>query len=169
MRFSNTTGQKRIEPLKRVFIWQASLETEIAWLCYFIFYVERNVYSDFPLKRNKALSSAFSKSTHDSNIFYYVDWKNKLRTTRASSKKMAFLTKWVFSRIFLMSNFLWHAQFRWSRNWQANMWRNDKGIQKVKTGIACVLIPFLGSPMLTVLLHIISTHLTGILYLLTAA
>ena len=38
------------------------------------------------------------------------------------------------------------------------MSRYDKRIQKVKIGIACVLIPFLGSPMLTVLLHIISTH-----------
>ena len=84
-------------------------------------------------------------------------------------KKKAFLPKWDFFRIFLMSNFFWHTQFRWSRNWQANMWRNDKGIQKVKIGIACVLIPFLGSPLLTVLLHIISTHLTGMLYLLTAA
>ena len=83
-------------------------------------------------------------------------------------KKIAFLTKWDFFRIFLMSNFLWHTQFRWSRKWQANMWRNDKGIQKVKIGIACLLIPFLGSPMVTVLLHIISTHLTGMLYLLNS-
>ena len=30
MRFSNTTGQKRIEPLTRVFILQAPLEMEIA-------------------------------------------------------------------------------------------------------------------------------------------
>ena len=51
-------GKKRIEPLKRVFILQASLEMEIACL---IFYVERNGDSDFRLKRNKALSSAFFK------------------------------------------------------------------------------------------------------------
>ena len=30
-------------------------------MCYFIFYVERNIYSDFRLKRIKALSSAFFK------------------------------------------------------------------------------------------------------------
>ena len=169
MHFFNTTGQKRIEPLKRVFIWQASLETEIAWLCYFIFYVERNVYSDFPLKRNKALSSAFSKVLMIQTFLIMLTERTNYVLQELRRKKIAFLTKWDFSRIFFMSNFLWHTQFRSSRNWQANMWRNDKGIQKVKIGIACVLIPFLGSPMLTVLLHIISTHLTGMLYLLTAA
>ena len=56
VRFSNTTGQKRIEPLKRVFILQASLEMEIACVILF-FCVERNVYSDFRLKRNKAFTS----------------------------------------------------------------------------------------------------------------
>ena len=56
MRFSNTTGQNRIEPLKRVFILQASLEMEIACVILF-FCVERNVYGDFRLKRNKAFTS----------------------------------------------------------------------------------------------------------------
>ena len=168
MRFSNTTGQKRIEPLKRVFIWQASLETEIAWLCYLFFYVERNVYSDFRLKRNKALSSAFSKVLMIQTFFIMLTERTNYVLQELLRKKIAFLTKWDFFRIFLLSNFLWHTQFRWSRKWQANMWRNNKGIQKVKIGIACLLIPFLGSPMVTVLLHIISTHLTGMLYLLNS-
>ena len=42
MRFSNTTGQNRIEPLKRVFILQASLEMEIA--CVILFFMLRETF-----------------------------------------------------------------------------------------------------------------------------
>ena len=96
MRFSDTTGQKRIEPLKRVFIWQASLETEIAWLCYFIFYVERNVYSDFPLKRNKALSSAFSKVLMIQTFFIMLTEKTNYVLQELLRKKNRVLNKTRF-------------------------------------------------------------------------
>ena len=73
MRFSNATGQKRIAPLKRVFILQASLEIEMACV---IFYSRETFKSDFRLKRNKAseaLSSAFFKVLMIQTFFHYVD------------------------------------------------------------------------------------------------
>ena len=92
MRFSYTTaGQKRIEPLKRVFILQASLEMEIA--CVILFFMLRETFIGTfdwkEIKRCHQLSLKCSWFKH----FLLCGRKNKLRTTRTSSKKFSFLTK----------------------------------------------------------------------------
>ena len=91
MRFSNTTGQNRIEPLKRVFILQASLEMEIACVILF-FCVERNVYSDFRLKRNKAFTSqsAFFKVLMIQTFFIMLTERTNYVLQEILRKKLRF-------------------------------------------------------------------------------
>ena len=89
MRFSNTTGQNRIEPLRRVFILQASLEMEIACVILF-FCVERNVYSDFRLKRNKALFSAFFKVLMIQTFFIMLTERTNYVLQEILRKKLRF-------------------------------------------------------------------------------
>ena len=74
MRFSNITGQKRIKPLKRVFILQACLEMEIA--CVILFFMLRETLKDFRLKRNKGLSSAFFKVLMIQTFFMLTERTN---------------------------------------------------------------------------------------------
>ena len=94
VRFSNTTGQKRIEPLKRVFILQASLEMEIACVILF-FCVERNVYSDFRLKRNKAFTSqsAFFKVAMIQTFFIMLTERTNYALQELLRKKKSVFTK----------------------------------------------------------------------------
>ena len=99
IRFSNTTGQKRIEPLKTVFILQASLEMEIACVILF-FCVERNVYSDFRLKRNKALFSAFVKVVMIQTFFIMLTERTNYALQELLRKKERFYQNEIFSEFF---------------------------------------------------------------------
>ena len=71
-----------------------------------IFYVERNGDSDFRLKRNKALSSAFFKVLMIQTFFIMLTERTNyvLQELRRKINKMRF-----FAEFFLMSNFLWHT------------------------------------------------------------
>ena len=71
-----------------------------------IFYVKRNVYSDFRLKRNKTLSSAFLKVLMIQTFFVMLTERTNyvLQELRRKINKMRF-----FAEFFLMSNFLWHT------------------------------------------------------------
>ena len=147
-------GKKRIEPLKRVFISQASLEMEIACV---IFYVERNGDSDFRLKRNKALSSAFFKVLMIQTFFIMLTERTNYLLQELLRKKVAFLTKWDFFQNFFDAFFgtLNSVDQEIDRLLYGVM---TKEFKKRKLELRACFIPFLGSPMLTVLLHLISVH-----------
>ena len=59
-------------------------------MCYFIFYVERNVYSDFRLKRNKALFAAFFKVLMIQTFFIMLTERTNYVLQEILRKKLRF-------------------------------------------------------------------------------
>ena len=83
-------------------------------MCYCIFYVERNVYSDFRLKRNKALSSAFFKVLMIQTFFMLTERTNYV-LQEFLRKNCVFNNKKRFFQIFFLCGTLNSADHKIDR------------------------------------------------------